>query len=180
MISSVQSLSHVWLCNPMDCSTPGFPVHHQLPEFIQTHVHRISDAIKPSYPLLPPSPPVFNLSQHQGLLRSLGCHSNFCSFINDLISPSESFYFVGFHYLLIMMCLCVHLFLFIVLMIVVFQTRNSCSSILGNYVSWMISLCFLFWLFLEFLLARCWISWIYLFSLLLFILSGLLSFYSTL
>ena len=94
--------------------------------------------------------------------------------------PSESFYFVGFHYLIIMMCLCVHLFLFLVLMIVALQTRNSCSSILGNYVSSMISLCFLFWLFLEFLLARCWTSWIYLFCLLLFILSSLLSFYSTL
>ena len=44
------------LCNPMDCSTPGLPVHHQLPEFTQTHVHWVSDAIQPSYPLLPPSP----------------------------------------------------------------------------------------------------------------------------
>ena len=55
------------LCDPMDCSTPGFPVHHQLPEFAQTHVHRISDAIQPSHPLSSPSPPAFNLSQHQGL-----------------------------------------------------------------------------------------------------------------
>ena len=45
------------LCNPMDCSTPGFPVHHQLPELAQTHVHRVSDAIQPSHPLLFPSPP---------------------------------------------------------------------------------------------------------------------------
>ena len=55
------------LCDPMDCSTPGFPVHHQLPELIQTHVHRVSDAIQPSHPLSSPSPPAFNLSQHQGL-----------------------------------------------------------------------------------------------------------------
>ena len=55
------------LCNPMDCSTPGFPVHHQLPEFTQTHVHWVDDAIQPSHPLLSPSPPAFNLSQHQGL-----------------------------------------------------------------------------------------------------------------
>ena len=55
------------LCNPMDCSTPGFPVHHQLPELAQTHVHRVSDAIQPSHPLLFPSPPAFNLSQQQGL-----------------------------------------------------------------------------------------------------------------
>ncbi|MEQ4767778.1 hypothetical protein ABN071_21555, partial [Providencia rettgeri] len=57
------------LCNPMDCSTPGFPVHHQLPELAQTHVHRVSDAIQPSHPLLSPSPPTFNLSQHQGLFQ---------------------------------------------------------------------------------------------------------------
>ena len=51
------------LCNPMDCSTPGFPVLHYLREFAQTHVHRVSDAIQPSYPLSPPSLPAFNLSQ---------------------------------------------------------------------------------------------------------------------
>ena len=53
----------------MDCSMPGLPVHHQLPEFIQTHVHRVSDAIQPSHPLSSPSPPAFNLSQHQGLFQ---------------------------------------------------------------------------------------------------------------
>ena len=57
------------LCDPMDCSTPGLPVHHQLPESTQTHVHRVSDAIQPSHPLLSPSPPAFNLSQHQGLFK---------------------------------------------------------------------------------------------------------------
>ena len=57
------------LCDPMDCSTPGLPVHHQIPEFTQTHVHRVSDAIQPSHPLLSPSPPAFNLSQHQGLFK---------------------------------------------------------------------------------------------------------------
>ena len=56
-------------CDPMDCSTPGFPVHHQLPEFTQTHVHRVGDAIQPSHPLSSPSPPAFNLSQHQGLFQ---------------------------------------------------------------------------------------------------------------
>ena len=54
------------LCNPMDCSTPGFSVHHQLPEFTQTHVHCVGDAIQPSHPLSSPSPPAFNLSQHKG------------------------------------------------------------------------------------------------------------------
>ena len=57
------------LCNPMDCSTPGLPVHHQLLEFTQTHVHRVGDAIEPSHPLSSPSPPAFNLSQHQGLFQ---------------------------------------------------------------------------------------------------------------
>ena len=63
--SAVQSCPT--LCDPMDCSTPGLPVHHQLLEFTQTHVHWVCDAIQPSHPLLSPSPPAFNLSQHQGL-----------------------------------------------------------------------------------------------------------------
>ena len=53
----------------MDCSTPGLPVHHQLPEFTQTHVYWVSDAIQPSHPLSSPPPPTFNLSQHQGLFK---------------------------------------------------------------------------------------------------------------
>ena len=57
------------LGHPMDCSTPGFSVHHQLPEPAQTHVHRVGDAIQPSHPLSSPSPPAFNLSQHQGLFQ---------------------------------------------------------------------------------------------------------------
>ena len=57
------------LCDPMDCSTPGFPVLHHLPELAQTHVHSVSDAIQPSHPLSPPSPPAFSLSQHQGLFQ---------------------------------------------------------------------------------------------------------------
>ena len=57
------------LCDPMDCSTPGFPVHHQLPALAQTHVHRISDATQPSHPLSSTSPPAFYLSQHQGLFQ---------------------------------------------------------------------------------------------------------------
>ena len=55
------------LCDPMNRSTPGLPVHHQLPEFTQTHVHQVSDAIQPSYPLSSLSPPAPNPSQHQGL-----------------------------------------------------------------------------------------------------------------
>ena len=57
------------LCNPMNRSMPGLPVHHQLPEFTQTHVHRVSDAIQPSHPLSSPSPPAPNPSQHQSLFQ---------------------------------------------------------------------------------------------------------------
>ena len=57
------------LCDPMNCSTPGFPVHHQLPELLQTHVHQVGDAIQPSHPLSSPSPPAFSLSQHQDLFQ---------------------------------------------------------------------------------------------------------------
>ena len=57
------------LCNPMDHSTPGLPVHHQLPQFTQTHIHRVGDAIQPPHPLLSPSPLAFNLSHHQGLFK---------------------------------------------------------------------------------------------------------------
>ena len=57
------------LCDPMDCSTTALPVHHQLPDLAQTHVQHVSDAIQPSHSLLSPSPPAFNLSQHQGLFQ---------------------------------------------------------------------------------------------------------------
>ena len=60
------------LCDPMDCSTPGLPVHHQLPELAQTHIHWVGDAIQQSHPLLSSSPPSFNLSQHQGLFQWVG------------------------------------------------------------------------------------------------------------
>ena len=57
------------LCDPMECSTPGFPVHHQLPKLAQTHVHQAGDAVQPSHPLLFPSLPAFNLPKHQGLFQ---------------------------------------------------------------------------------------------------------------
>ena len=67
--NSVQLLSRVWLfVTPMDCSTPGFPIHHQLLELSQTHVQWVGDAIQPSHPLSSPSP-TFSLSQHQGLFQ---------------------------------------------------------------------------------------------------------------
>ena len=68
--SSAQCLSHVQLLwTPKDYSMPDFPDHHQLPELAQTHVHQVSDAIQPSHPLSSPSPPTFNLPQHQGLFH---------------------------------------------------------------------------------------------------------------
>ena len=68
LISSVAQ-SCLTLCDPMNCSTPGLPVHHQLPEFTQTHVHRVSVAIQPSHPLSSPFPPAPNPSQYQSLLQ---------------------------------------------------------------------------------------------------------------
>ena len=65
--SVAQSCPTLW--NPMNLSTPGLPIHHQLPEFTQTHVHRVGDAIQSSHPLSSPSPPALNLSQHQGLFK---------------------------------------------------------------------------------------------------------------
>ena len=67
--SACWGLNSVTLCNPMDCSAPGYLVHHQLLELAQTHVHRVIDAIQPSHPQLSPSPPAFNLSQDQGLFQ---------------------------------------------------------------------------------------------------------------
>ena len=64
------------LCDPMNHSTPGLPIHHQLPESTQTHVHRVGDAIQLSHPLLSPSPPAFNLSQHQGLFNRQKINKN--------------------------------------------------------------------------------------------------------
>ena len=79
------------LCEPMNHSTPGLPVHHQLPEFTQTHVHRVSNAIQPSHPLSSPSPPALNLSQHQGLPNESALHirwPKYWSFSSN-ISPSN-------------------------------------------------------------------------------------------
>ena len=70
IFSSVQSLNRVQLWDPVDCSTSGFPIHHQLPEPTQTHIHSlVSDAIQPSHPLLSPSRSALYLSQHQGLFK---------------------------------------------------------------------------------------------------------------
>ena len=84
-ISSVAQ-SCLTFCDSMDCSTPGFPVHHPLPELAQTHVHRVGDAIQPSHPLSSPSPPTFNLSQHQGLCKRVS--SSLCVYIHLILSTT--------------------------------------------------------------------------------------------
>ena len=88
--SSVPQLC-LTLCDPMNCSMPGLPVHHQLLEFTQTHVHRVSDAIQPSLPLSSPSPPAPNPSQHQSFSNESTIHMRwpkYCSF-SFSISPSN-------------------------------------------------------------------------------------------
>ena len=83
------------LCEPMDCSTPGFPIHHQLQELAQTHVNQVGDAIQPSHPLLSPSPPAFNLSQHQGLFNESVLHIRWPKYWNFSFSISPSSEYSG-------------------------------------------------------------------------------------
>ena len=80
------------LCNPMNRSTPGLPVHHQLPEFTQTHVHRVSDAIEPSHPLSSPSPPAPNPFQHQSLFQWVNTSHEVAKVLSALASflPKKS------------------------------------------------------------------------------------------
>ena len=83
---------HLALCDPMDCSTAGLPVHHQLSELTQTHVHPVSDAIQPYHPVSSPSLPAFNLSQHQGLFQwgsSLHQVAKYWSFSFSISHSSE-------------------------------------------------------------------------------------------
>ena len=80
------------LCNPMDCSTPGFPAHHQLSELAQTHVHWVGDTIQSSHPLLFPSLPAFNLSQQQGLFQLISSSHRwpkYWSFSFNISPPNE-------------------------------------------------------------------------------------------
>ena len=85
LLCSITQLCPI-LCDPMDYSMPGFPVHHQLPELAQTHVHWVSDAIQPSYPLSSPSPSTFKLSQNQSLFNSFSFSISPSSEYSGLIS----------------------------------------------------------------------------------------------
>ena len=90
---SLVAQSCLTLCDPMDCSMPGLPVHHKLPEFTKTHVHQVSDAIQPSHPLSSPSPPAFNLSQHQRLSSASVLHIRWLKYwrFSFSISPSNEY-----------------------------------------------------------------------------------------
>ena len=92
-ISSVQSLSHVWLCDHMDCSMSDLPVHHQLLELAQTHDYWVSGAIQLSHHLSSPSPPAFNLSQHQGLFQWVSSSHQVAKVVefSFSISPSNEY-----------------------------------------------------------------------------------------
>ena len=87
------SVSHVRLCDTMDCSTPGLPIHHQLPKLAQTHVHQVHDAIQPSHPLSSPFLPAFTLSQHQGLFNESVLHIRWPKYwsFSFNISPSSQY-----------------------------------------------------------------------------------------
>ena len=90
--SSVTQLC-LTLCDPVNCSMPGLPVYHQLPEFIQTPVHWVGDAIQPSHPLLSTSPPTFNISQHQCFSNESALHISWPKYwnFNFSISPSNEY-----------------------------------------------------------------------------------------
>ena len=90
---SLVAQSCLMLCEPMDCSTPGFPVHHQFPELAQTHIHQVGDAIQPSHPLLSPSTPAFNLSQYQALSNESIIHIRWPKYwsFSFSISPSNEY-----------------------------------------------------------------------------------------
>ena len=85
---SVQLLSHVQLCKPINCSMPDLPVHHQLPEFTQTHIHRVGDAIQPSHSLSSPSPPAIRVFSNESTLRMRWLEPYVVSILDSLPHPS--------------------------------------------------------------------------------------------
>ena len=102
--SSVQSCQT--LCDPMECSTSGLPVHHQLPELAQTHIHPIGDTIQPSHPLSSPSP-AFNLSQHQGLFKGVSSShlvAKYWSFSFNISPSNEHPWLISFRMVWLDLC----------------------------------------------------------------------------
>ena len=102
--SSSVAQSCLTLCAPVVCSTPGLPVHHWLPEFTQTHVHRVSDAIQPSHPLSSPSPPDLSLSQHQGLFQWVSS-SHMCVYM--YVCVCRRYMMQGSLHVCVCVCVCV-------------------------------------------------------------------------
>ena len=98
--SDTQSCLTIW--DPMDCSTPGFLVIHHLLELAQTHVHWVGDAVQPSHPLLPPSPP-FNVSQHQGLFQGVSSSIRWPKYWSFSFSFSPSHEYSGSIYCIILL-----------------------------------------------------------------------------
>ena len=94
------------LCDPMKRSTPGLPVHHQLPEFTQTHVRRVSDAIQPSHPLSSPAPPAPNPSQHQSLFQWVNSSHEVALYLSIILMPKR--YHLG-RYILVLFMIIVQL-----------------------------------------------------------------------
>ena len=89
---SAVTQSCLTLCDPMDCSTPGLPVRHQLPELTQTHVRHVGDTIQPSHPLSPHSPPAFNLSWHQGLFQWVSSSHQVAKLLEFQFQHQPSYY----------------------------------------------------------------------------------------
>ena len=112
--SSVQLLSHVQLFwDPMDCSKPGFPVHHHLPELAQTHIHWVGDAIQPSHPLSSPSPPAFNLSSIRVFSSESVLHirwQKYWSFSFSISPSNEHSGLISFGIDCLEVCHCFHCF----------------------------------------------------------------------
>ena len=94
-VQPVQYLTCLTLCNRMDCSMPGFPVHHEHPELAQIHVHWVGDAIQPSHPLSSPSPLSFNLSHHHGLFQWVSSSHEMAIVLELQLQPSPSSEYSG-------------------------------------------------------------------------------------
>ena len=105
------------LCDPMNHSMSGLPVHHQLSEFTQTHVHWVGDAIQPSHPLSSPSPPTFNLSQHQGLFKWVIIHKG-------MVMPVFKYSFLYGHWNLSFMKFSCHKIIFFISFFQLFKNVN--------------------------------------------------------
>ena len=116
------------LCNPINCSTTGLPVHHQLPEFTQTHVHWVSDASQPTHPLSSPSLPAFNLAQHKGLFQSVSS--------SNQVSPSTCHEVMGLDAMILVFWMLSYKSIFSLSFFTFIKTLFSSSLSTIRVVSW--------------------------------------------